>query len=191
MRLITSIRKPAARAIATASQQPSPAVSSPPVQKCCAEMMSVSLRGSRKIVVGQQSLSGWWKRERNCPLSGIRSVCLGRNQAGFRLADEGSGRVDIDRYDLAVGRRNAAAMDRGNLAFAAADGRRLPFGDHVFDAVLCHSVLETLSDAASVLVELRRIIRRGGVIGAASVEYGGIIFGGAETAGLQRFYDIR
>jgi predicted RNA methylase len=27
--------------------------------------------------------------------------------------------VDIDRYDLAVGRRNAAAMDRGNLAFAA------------------------------------------------------------------------
>ena len=39
--------------------------------------------------------------------------------------------VDIDRYDLAVGRRNAAAMDRGNLAFAAADGRRLPFGDHV------------------------------------------------------------
>ena len=94
--------------------------------------------------------------------------------------------VDIDRYDLAVGRRNAAAMDRGNLAFAAADGRRLPFGDH-----LCHSVLETLSDAASVLVELRRIIRRGGVIGAASVEYGGIIFGGAETAGPQRFHDIR
>jgi len=99
--------------------------------------------------------------------------------------------VDIDRDDLAVGRRNAAAMDRGNLAFAAADGRRLPFGDHVFDAVLCHSVLETLSDPASVVVELRRIVRRGGVIGAASVEYGGIIFGGAETAGPRRFYDIR
>jgi len=28
---------------------------------------------SRKIVVGQQYLSGWGKRERNCPLSGIRS----------------------------------------------------------------------------------------------------------------------
>src|SRR5262249_29363615 len=36
---------------------------------------------SRKIVAGQQYLSGWWKRERNCPFSGIRSVCLGRNQA--------------------------------------------------------------------------------------------------------------
>ena len=99
--------------------------------------------------------------------------------------------VDIDRDDLAVGRRDAAAMGRGNLAFAAADGRQLPFRDHGFDAVLCHSMLETLSDAASVVVELRRIISRGGVIGAASVEYGGIIFGGAETAGPQRFYDIR
>src|ERR1700740_2728490 len=28
---------------------------------------------SRKIVAGQHSLSGWWRRERNCPLSGIRS----------------------------------------------------------------------------------------------------------------------
>src|SRR5262249_46416405 len=39
----------------------------------------------------------------------------------------------------------------------AADGRRLPFGDHVFDAVLCHSVLETLSDTASGVVEPWRI----------------------------------
>ena len=28
---------------------------------------------SRKIVAGQQWLSGWGKRERNCPLSGISS----------------------------------------------------------------------------------------------------------------------
>ena len=40
------------------------------------------MRGSRKIVVGQQWLSGWWKRERNCPLRGTKSLCLGRNQAG-------------------------------------------------------------------------------------------------------------
>ena len=66
-----------------------------PVQKCCAEMMSVLVMSrirhavivpqplgagqeraakiSRKIVAGQQYLSGWWKRQRNCPLSGIRS----------------------------------------------------------------------------------------------------------------------
>ena len=32
-------------------KQPGPAVSSPPVPKCCAEMMSVSVPGSRKIVI--------------------------------------------------------------------------------------------------------------------------------------------
>jgi len=99
--------------------------------------------------------------------------------------------IDIDRGNLAVARRDAAAIGHGNLAFAAADGRQLPFRDGAFDAVLCHSMLETLRDPASVVVELRRIIRRGGVIGAASVEYGGIIFGGTETASPQRFYDIR
>ena len=28
---------------------------------------------SRKIVAEQQYLSGWWKHQRSCPLSGIRS----------------------------------------------------------------------------------------------------------------------
>jgi SAM-dependent methyltransferase len=72
--------------------------------------------------------------------------------------------IDIDRGILAVTRRDAAAIGHGNLAFAAADGRQLPFRDGAFDAVLCHSMLETLRDPASVVVELRRIIRRGGVI---------------------------
>jgi ubiquinone/menaquinone biosynthesis C-methylase UbiE len=99
--------------------------------------------------------------------------------------------VDIEQGDLSVAYRDAATVGRGNLAFTAADGRQLPFRDHAFDAVLCHSMLETAHDPAGVVVELRRVIRRGGVIGAASVEYGGIIFGGAETADPQRFYDIR
>jgi hypothetical protein len=42
-------------------------------------------------------------------------------------------------------------------------------------------MLETLNDPTSVVTEVRRVIRRGGVVGAASVEYGGIILGGAET----------
>jgi SAM-dependent methyltransferase len=72
-----------------------------------------------------------------------------------------------------------------------ADGRRLPFSDAVFDAVLCHSMLETLADPESVVAELRRVTKRGGVVGAASVEYGGLILAGERTAGPLRFYDIR
>src|SRR5215472_16626948 len=74
-----------------------PADSNPPVQKYWAEMMSVSVRRSRKIVVGQLWLGEWWKRERNCPLSGTRSVCLGRNQAARRPVPihEGAPRKEI------------------------------------------------------------------------------------------------
>jgi SAM-dependent methyltransferase len=99
--------------------------------------------------------------------------------------------VDIDRAGLTAARRDAAVIGRCNLAFVAGNGRQLPFGDGVFDAVLCHSTLETLKDPASVVAELRRVIRRGGVVGAASVAYSGIILGGAQTTDPQRFYDLR
>lgn len=75
--------------------------------------------------------------------------------------------VDLDKDSLATARRDAASIVRGNLACAVADGRRLPFHDAAFDAVLCHSMLETLGDPASVVAELRRVTKRGGVVGAA------------------------
>jgi hypothetical protein len=52
-------------------------------------------------------------------------------------------------------------------------------------------MLETLDDPASVVAELRRVTKSGGVVGAASVDYGGLIIAGAQAAGARRFYDIR
>jgi SAM-dependent methyltransferase len=99
--------------------------------------------------------------------------------------------VDLDTDSLAAAHRYAASIGRTNLAWAVADGRRLPFHDAAFDAVFCHSMLETLGDPGSVVAELRRVTKRGGVVGAASVEYGGLILAGEHTAGPRRFYDIR
>ena len=99
--------------------------------------------------------------------------------------------VDLDQGSLTVARRYAAAMKRRNLVFVAADGRRLPFLDAAFDAVLCHSVLETLGDPARVVAELRRVTKPGGLVGAASVDYGGIILGSEHAATPIRFYEIR
>ncbi len=99
--------------------------------------------------------------------------------------------VDLEMDSLAAAGRYAASIGRANLSWAAADGRRLPFDEAAFDAVLCHSMLETLGDPASVVAELRRVTKRGGVVGAASVEYGGLILAGEQTAGPRRFYDIR
>jgi ubiquinone/menaquinone biosynthesis C-methylase UbiE len=99
--------------------------------------------------------------------------------------------VDIAMDALAAIRRSAASVGQNNLACIAGDGRRLPFCDGAFDAALCHSMLETLDDPSTAVAELRRVTRRGGIVGAASVEYGGAILAGAHTAGPQRFYDFR
>jgi SAM-dependent methyltransferase len=99
--------------------------------------------------------------------------------------------VDLARNSLRAARCNALAMGRENLVCAAADGRCLPFPEAAFDAVLCHSVLETVDDPTNVVAELRRVTKFGSVVGAASVEYGGLILAGNRTAGPQRFYEIR
>jgi ubiquinone/menaquinone biosynthesis C-methylase UbiE len=99
--------------------------------------------------------------------------------------------VDLKQRDLVAARRSAAALGLSNLSWTAADGRRMPFCNGEFDAVLCHSMLETVDDPTKVITELRRVIKRGGLVGAASVDYGGLILGGQQTAGPQRSYEIR
>jgi ubiquinone/menaquinone biosynthesis C-methylase UbiE len=99
--------------------------------------------------------------------------------------------VDLDADALVAARHSAAAIERKGLAFIAADGQRLPFHDAAFDAVLCHSMIETLGDPTKVIAELQRVTKRSGVVGAASVDYGGIILAGEQTAASLRFYDIR
>lgn len=99
--------------------------------------------------------------------------------------------LDIEKDSFATARRHAASIGLNNLAWIATDGRQLPFHDAEFDAVLCHSVLETLGDPVSAVAELRRVTKPGGVVGAASVEYGGIVIAGEKTVAPRRFYDIR
>ncbi len=99
--------------------------------------------------------------------------------------------IDLETESLSAVRRYATSIGRANVVWAVANGRRLPFHDAVFEAVLCHSVLETLDDPASIVAELRRVAKPGGVVGGASVEYGGLILAGEQTDGPRRFYDIR
>jgi len=99
--------------------------------------------------------------------------------------------VDVEMDSFAAARCHAASTGRNNLAFTVADGRQLPFHDAAFDAVFCHSMLETLGDPANAVAELRRVTKRIGVAGAASVDYGGLIITGERNAGPWRFYNIR
>jgi ubiquinone/menaquinone biosynthesis C-methylase UbiE len=99
--------------------------------------------------------------------------------------------VDLDLFGLKGAQRAAVSLGHQNVSWIGADGRSLPFHGATFDAVLCHSMLETLDDPAPVIAELRRVAKPGGVVGTASVEYDGIILAGELSAGPRRFYDIR
>ena len=119
---------------------------------------------------------------------GAGTITVGLAKA---LAEGSAVGVDLDAVGLKDARRASLLLRQQNLSWICADGRSMPFRDAAFDAVLCHSVLETLADPAEVIAELRRVTKHGGVVGAASVEYDGIILAGEPSAGPRRFFDIR
>lgn len=78
--------------------------------------------------------------------------------------------VDRGAADLETARQRAAefaAPDADTpraLAFARADGRRLPFADATFDRVICAEVLEHVPDYQAMLREIGRVLKPGGVL---------------------------
>jgi ubiquinone/menaquinone biosynthesis C-methylase UbiE len=99
--------------------------------------------------------------------------------------------IDVDEDDLAGARSRASRMGVGNATFETGDVSRLGLADDAADAVLGHSVLEALEHPATALREMRRVLRPGGVVAVASVEYDGLILAGPHEDLLRRFYEIR
>lgn len=93
---------------------------------------------------------------------------------GLAGADSVAAVVGIDRqYDGFGSAMDYAKRHRvSGLHFAGGDFVSLPFRDSAFDAVLAHSILEAARSPIAVLGEIRRVLKRGGLIGTASVDYG-------------------
>jgi ubiquinone/menaquinone biosynthesis C-methylase UbiE len=72
--------------------------------------------------------------------------------------------LDVDAAMLAVGR---AVVTRSNVAWLTAEGLELPFGEAVFDLVVCQQGLQFVSDRLQALREMRRVLRPGGRLGLA------------------------
>ena len=96
--------------------------------------------------------------------------------------------VDMSPEDF---RQGAAPLGLGELSFVQADVMRLPFPDGTFDAVMAHSVLESGVDPARVLTQAWRVLKPGGWIGAASVDYGALLLAGPDVELLRRSNDVR
>jgi ubiquinone/menaquinone biosynthesis C-methylase UbiE len=99
--------------------------------------------------------------------------------------------VDVDEHDVADARARAVQEGVDNATFETGDAYALGLADEVADAVLGHSVLEALEDPVAALAEMRRVLRPGGVVAVASVEYDGLILAGPHEDLLRRFYAIR
>ena len=132
---------------------------------------------------------------------------LSHLERGFRLLDVGCGQgtitlglagavaqidaVDPDEEAFADARRYAAEHELTNVAFRVGSVYELDFPNDRFDACLCHSMLETLDRPLDGLLEMKRALRPGGVLGVACVEYGGLILSGPDVEVLRRFYALR
>ncbi|HEX6843943.1 MAG TPA: methyltransferase domain-containing protein [Actinomycetota bacterium] len=115
--------------------------------------------------------------------SGSISVGLARGVRRVTGIDPEDGFADAREYARRVGLTN--------IEFRVGDVYLLDDPDGTYDACLCHSVLEALERPLDALREMRRVLRPGGVLAAASVDYGGLLLEGPEVPLLRRFYEIR
>lgn len=78
----------------------------------------------------------------------------------------------IDIYDKAIIHGKKLYP---KIAFAVADARKMPFKNESFDVVVCTEVLEHVDDPKSVLLEIKRVLRKDGV-GVIELDSGSWLF---------------
>jgi 2-polyprenyl-3-methyl-5-hydroxy-6-metoxy-1,4-benzoquinol methylase len=110
------------------------------------------------------------------------------------LLDHGAKRcVGVDLSEEAVHAARERYGGNGEIEFEAVDISRLPFEDDAFDVVVCMEALEHVSDQASVVQELRRVLRPGGLLLVSSPNRGEYPPGNphhAKEVSAQEFLDL-
>ncbi len=99
--------------------------------------------------------------------------------------------VGIDAAADVVGQAEEHARGLGllNLRFEVGDLFALGYPDASFDVVHLHQVLQHLGDPVGALVELRRVLRPGGLLAARDSDYGAFTWAPADPA-LDRWLEL-
>lgn len=84
------------------------------------------------------------------------------------------GRVlGIDQSPEVIAKARAGVgEERSNLAFEVGDVYQLNFPDDTFDVVHAHQVLQHVDDPVGALREMRRVVKRNGVVAVRDADYG-------------------
>jgi SAM-dependent methyltransferase len=99
--------------------------------------------------------------------------------------------VDIEAEEVESARRAAQVAGIANADFEVADAYRLGVASDHYDVVFAHSVLEALDRPTAAVTEMSRVLKPGGILAVASVEYGGLVLAGPHAELTARFYAIR
>jgi SAM-dependent methyltransferase len=99
--------------------------------------------------------------------------------------------VDLEDAEFTEARKYASEHGIDNVEFREGTICQLDFPDASFDVCTLFSMMETLDNPLAGLAEARRLLKPGGLIGASSIEYGGLILHGPDEPLLRRFYQLR
>jgi len=82
--------------------------------------------------------------------------------------------IGVDAAEQVLQDARAHAKEEGvaNVEFQHANAYKLPFDDDSFDVVHAHQVLQHLSDPVAAIVEMRRVVKPGGIIAVREADYG-------------------
>lgn len=104
-----------------------------------------------------------------------------------RLVPQGSvTALELSESVLSQASDLASSRSVFNIEFVAGDANALPFGEGMFDVVLCHQVLQHVRDPVHILSEMRRVAKPGGLVAARESDYGGFVWF-PETPGMERW----
>jgi SAM-dependent methyltransferase len=117
---------------------------------------------------------------------GPGSITLGLAEVAGRVTG-----IDVDDAEFADARAYASEHGIANVEFREGSVYELDAPDASIDVCTLFSMLETLDRPLAGLAEARRVLRPGGLLGASSIEYGGLILHGPDEPLLRRFYELR
>ena len=88
---------------------------------------------------------------------------------------------DVSEAEIAKARANADQSGITNVECVVADAYDLPFEDDTFDAVWSSAMIEHLPDRKWALLEFKRVLKPGGVIGLRASDYRGMLISPRDT----------
>jgi SAM-dependent methyltransferase len=103
--------------------------------------------------------------------------------------------IGVDREPAVVAQatRSLAGGNVSNVQFKPADVYSLEFDDQSFDVVHAHQLLQHLTDPIAALVEMRRVLRRDGILAVRDSDYGGFVWAPADPLldrWMQLYHDV-